>query len=93
MIYQVTYDVSDDRIRMAIASILEGYGRRVRHSVFECRIDSDTAQSLGSRLAEALVSPENGGVRIYRVCGACLSESSAVGADVTDLDGSPCIIL
>ena len=93
MIYVVSYDVSDDRAREAIAGILEGYGRRVQRSVFECRIDSETAHLLGERLAQALVSPDNGGARLYRVCGTCLAESSAIGADATSLDGSPCIIV
>jgi CRISPR-associated protein Cas2 len=93
MIYVIAYDVSDDRIRSTVASILEGHGRRVQASVFECRIDADTAQQLAVRLADTLGTPDNGGVRLYRVCATCLSNSSAVGADASNVDNAPCIIV
>lgn len=36
MLILITYDISDDKRRNKIASILEGYGNRVNFSVFEC---------------------------------------------------------
>jgi len=36
MLVLVTYDISDNKRRTKLATFLEGYGRRVQKSVFEC---------------------------------------------------------
>ena len=37
--YLVCYDITSDRVRNKIVKTLEGYGRRVQYSVFECDLD------------------------------------------------------
>jgi CRISPR-associated protein Cas2 len=38
MLVLVVYDIADDRRRLKLANFLEGHGRRVQESVFECFI-------------------------------------------------------
>ena len=46
MLVLVVYDIADDRRRGKLSDFLEGYGRRVQESVFECFIG--LAQMQGS---------------------------------------------
>ena len=50
MLVLVTYDVTDDRRRRRVAKLLEGYGRRVQRSVFECNLTKAQFQKLRQRL-------------------------------------------
>jgi len=75
----VVYDIKDDRARSRIATILEGYGRRVQESVFECQLEIRELEELTARLKGELQRPENGGIRIYRVCSDCMHASFGVG--------------
>lgn len=36
LLYLITYDISCNKRRQKISDLLEGYGSRVQHSVFEC---------------------------------------------------------
>jgi CRISPR-associated protein Cas2 len=44
--YLAVYDVTQDRERNAVAKALEGYGRRIQFSVFECRLTKAARQKL-----------------------------------------------
>ena len=39
--YVISYDISENKIRNKVAKILEGYGKRIQYSVFECDIDEN----------------------------------------------------
>lgn len=75
----VVYDIEDNRVRARVAGVLEGYGRRVQESVFECRLESGEMERLLERLKAELKRPDNGQIRIYRVCESCVRASSAMG--------------
>jgi CRISPR-associated protein Cas2 len=45
MLVLVTYDISDNKRRTKLATFLEGYGRRVQKSVFECWLTDKTRPS------------------------------------------------
>ena len=64
MFYLVTYDVADDRRRRKVATLLEGYGRRVQWSVFECVLDPVQFDELRRRLQPRIRLPEDS-VRFY----------------------------
>jgi CRISPR-associated protein Cas2 len=87
MRYVIAYDVSDDKIRLAIAEVLEGFGTRVQKSVFECELVGDGLEVLTGMLRLALESPKNGQVRFYSLCSDCfdvafgIGEVEAVGAE------------
>jgi CRISPR-associated protein Cas2 len=57
MLVLVVYDISDDRRRLKLSTFLEGYGRRVQESVFECFIDLNEMKKLYCRIQKK-VKPE-----------------------------------
>ena len=63
--YLAAYDITDDRERDRVATLLEGYGFRVQFSVFQLRL---TRSGLG-RLERGLAALElkSGLVGIYRL--------------------------
>lgn len=79
MTHIVVYDIEDDRIRGRIATVLGGYGRRVQESVFECQAESLELEELTLRLKRESQRPENGEIRLYRVCGDCIGASLWIG--------------
>lgn len=72
MRYAIAYDVADDRRRQQVAKFLEGWGRRVQRSVFECELSSEELDRVFARLKEILVSDEDI-CHLYRLCGERLS--------------------
>lgn len=90
--YLVVYDIEDDRVRSRIATILEGYGRRVQESVFECRLELSELEELTVRLKRELQRPENGEIRIYRICRNCVDSSFGIG-DIKTFDTDACYII
>ncbi len=92
MLYLIVYDIEDNRVRQRVASLLEGYGRRVQESVFECRLEKDALAELTERLGRELREEANGQIRLYRVCGSCLEASFGLG-DVKSVDTGACYIV
>jgi CRISPR-associated protein Cas2 len=92
VLHLVVYDIEDDRVRSRIATILEGYGRRVQESVFECRLELREVEELTARLKRELQRPETGEIRIYRVCSDCMDASLAIG-QIKSFDTDACYII
>jgi CRISPR-associated protein Cas2 len=46
MLVLVVYDIPDDKRRLKLSKFLEGYGRRVQKSVFECFISMEEMKKL-----------------------------------------------
>jgi CRISPR-associated protein Cas2 len=66
MLYIITYDIPDDRCRTKVAKILEGYGKRVQYSVFECDISDKLLKELKSKLRKK-VDMEKDSIRFYSI--------------------------
>lgn len=66
MLVLVVYDSPDDRRRTKLATFLEGYGRRVQKSVFECYLTLVEMAALHQQL-ERRVVPDEDDVRLYWV--------------------------
>lgn len=81
MLVVVTYDIPDDRRRTKLATFLEGHGRRVQYSVFECFMSLDEMRQLFQRI-EKRVMPAEDQVRLYWI-----SEEAA--SRVLTIGGSP----
>ncbi|NJL02200.1 MAG: CRISPR-associated endonuclease Cas2 [Spirulinaceae cyanobacterium SM2_1_0] len=64
MLVLVIYDIPDDRRRTKLATFLEGYGRRVQYSAFECFLSLDEMRQLYAALAKR-VNLEEDNVRLY----------------------------
>jgi CRISPR-associated protein Cas2 len=88
----VVYDIEDDRVRGRVATLLEGFGRRVQESVFECRLREGELEALVSRLQVELKRPDTGQIRVYRVCGSCMQASFGIGG-IKAVDTDSCYIV
>jgi CRISPR-associated protein Cas2 len=64
LLYIIVYDIPCDKRRQKIADLLEGYGRRVQYSVFECVLPQAKYQELQQRL-KPRVNLEEDNVRFY----------------------------
>ncbi len=78
MFYVISYDIPDDKRRLKIANLLEGYAARVQKSVFEARLEPNQYADLRKRLSRLLNAKEDN-VRFYRLCGACCATIETVG--------------
>jgi CRISPR-associated protein Cas2 len=63
----VSYDIGDDRRRLAVAAELKNFGVRVQRSVFECHLDPEQVAQLRSRLA-TLIDLATDQIRYYHLC-------------------------
>lgn len=78
MLYAVTYDIPDDRRRLRVSNLLEGYGYRVQRSVFECLLDEDPLKELTGRLKKE-IDEQADRIRIYPLCKACTGKVLLMG--------------
>lgn len=97
--YLISYDIPDDKRRLKIAHLLEGYGERVQYSVFEVWVTAKELEKLRQQLArwvkvsaprektppvdEAAAPQRGGSVRIYGLCSGCQGRREVLG------DGQP----
>jgi CRISPR-associated protein Cas2 len=77
--YVVSYDIVDDRRRLALAEELKNFDVRVQRSLFECHLDAEQFTTLWGRLA-VLVDPATDRIRCYRVCGSDLVRIQVIGS-------------
>lgn len=74
----VCYDIVSDQRRNKVSKILEGYGKRMQKSVFECEIDSEKCDKLEKLLKRAIDSNEDD-VRFYPLNQADLGRVRLLG--------------
>lgn len=60
----ISYDITDDKRRRRVCTILEGCGRRAQYSVFECDLDSEKVDRLEARLKRE-INPQEDDIRFY----------------------------
>ncbi len=84
LFYVVAYDIPDDKRRKKVSDLLEGYGKRVQYSVFECLLIQTKYNELRSRLKKQ-VKLEEDSVRFYPLSRHTLGqvETWGVGPAVT----------
>ena len=63
--YVVVYDISENRERTKIDKLLQGFGRRVQKSVFECVMRKRDLKELEGKLNQLKI--KSGYVKIYRL--------------------------
>nr|WP_299041656.1 CRISPR-associated endonuclease Cas2 [uncultured Thermosynechococcus sp.] len=54
ILYVICYDRSSNKRRKKISDLLEGYGRRVQYSVFECVLSPQKYAELKIKLKKAI---------------------------------------
>jgi CRISPR-associated protein Cas2 len=79
MLTVVVYDIPDDKRRRKLAKFLEGYGRRVQFSVFECFLTLDEMRLL-HRLVQERVKAEEDNVRFYWISSDALTRVLTIGS-------------
>jgi len=74
----VSYDIANNRRRQKVVKIMEGYGRRVQYSVFECRLTAQNFRRLREKL-RAVIDPKEDSILFYPLCGGCLQQRDGLG--------------
>ncbi|MEG4799839.1 CRISPR-associated endonuclease Cas2 [Microcoleus sp. ARI1-B5] len=80
MYFVVSYDVSDDKRRTKIHSILKSYGQWVQYSIFECELTPTQYAKLRSRL-NRLLKCDRDNIRFYPLCACCQGKVERIGGD------------
>lgn len=81
----VCYDVRDDRRLRRVARVMEGYGRRVQKSVFECWLGESEIGKLQKEISDE-IDPARDSVRYYSACADCIAVSSgSAGTEIEPL--------
>jgi len=83
MLVVVVYDIPDDKRRLKLSNFLEGYGRRVQYSVFECFLTLDEMRKLYQKV-ERRVKPEEDSVRFYWISKPAVSQVLTIGSPPPD---------
>ncbi len=93
--YVISYDIERDKTRNKIAKTLEGYGKRVQYSVFECNISQDRYNILYAKLARLMENEAVGNIRFYNICHNCEVKIATIGVrdDLLSMDDQGFIIL
>lgn len=79
MLVLVVYDIADDRRRLKLSNFLEGQGRRVQESVFECFIDLEKMSQLCALVKRRIKLPEDN-VRFYWIPADALPRTLTLGS-------------
>ena len=85
MLIIVCYDVTDDRRRLRLYRLLEGYGRPIQRSVFECDLGWPDYRRLRHRV-ERLVDLDEDRVRFYLLCKGCTDRREVLGGPPVERD-------
>ncbi len=88
LFYVVAYDIPNDKRRKKVSDLLEGYGKRVQYSVFECVLTQAKYDELRSKLRKRVKLSEDS-VRFYPLSRQMLSQVETWGGQpVTTPPGS-----
>lgn len=91
MIWVVAYDIPDDKRRRKVQKILEGFGRSVQYSVFECDLNPDKLARLERRLRLVIADGEDN-IRLYPLNKADLKRVRLLGCATLELPNKHRII-
>ena len=81
MLVVVVYDIPDNKRRTKLANFLEGYGRRVQYSVFECFLNLPQMQELYEKVQKR-VNPQEDNVRFYWLSKDANSKTLTIGSEL-----------
>ncbi|MGA7933664.1 MAG: CRISPR-associated endonuclease Cas2 [Kovacikia sp.] len=79
MLVLVVYDISDNKRRLKLSNFLEGQGRRVQDSVFECFLDLEAMKKLYQQVQRRVKADEDN-VRFYWIPADSLPRTLAIGS-------------
>lgn len=76
----ITYDISDDKRRTKIHTVLKSYGQWMQFSVFECNLTPTEYTKLRNRLNK-LIKAEQDSIRFYFLCECCRGKVERIGGE------------
>jgi CRISPR-associated protein Cas2 len=79
MLVLIVYDIPDDRRRLKLSNFLEGYGRRVQYSVFECFLSLNEMRQLYQRVKRRVKASEDN-IRFYWISEEAVSRVLTIGS-------------
>ena len=77
----VSYDISDDKRRRKVATLMEGYGYRVQYSVFECDLSRKQLGELKRALRPYVKAREMDNIRFYPLPADAVAMIQVMGND------------
>jgi CRISPR-associated protein Cas2 len=80
MLVLIVYDIADDKRRQKLATFLEGYGRRVQESVFECFLSLQEMKALHLQVTRR-VKPAADNVRFYWIPVDAVPRTLTIGSE------------
>ncbi|MBE9233284.1 CRISPR-associated endonuclease Cas2 [Cuspidothrix issatschenkoi LEGE 03284] len=88
LFYIIVYDIPCDKRRQKISELLEGYGKRVQYSVFECLLNQSQYTELKKRLHKQINSSEDS-IRFYPLSKHTFNQIETWGEPpITEIPGS-----
>jgi CRISPR-associated protein Cas2 len=89
LFYIVVYDIPSDKRRLKVANLLEGYGKRVQYSVFECILTQVKYDELRQRLKKKVKLTEDN-IRFYPLSRHTLGQVDiwGIGLPLTEFPSS-----
>jgi CRISPR-associated protein Cas2 len=75
----VVYDIADNHRRLNLSNFLEGQGRRVQESVFECFVTLEQLPGLFNKAKKLLVESEDS-LRFYWIPCDAVPRTMAIGS-------------
>lgn len=93
--YLISYDITSNKVRNKLAKTLEGYGRRVQYSVFECSISRERFNELYRKMVKLVEKDPDGNVRCYQLCGNCEQKLIMIGtaAPSSTISGEDVVVI
>ncbi|ERT08746.1 CRISPR-associated endoribonuclease Cas2 [Lyngbya aestuarii BL J] len=81
MFVVISYDISEDKRRTKIHSILKSYGQWIQYSVFECDLTKTQYAKLRRRLSKQ-INAEKDSIRFYFLCECCHGKVERIGGEM-----------
>lgn len=88
----VAYDVTDDRRRVRLHHLLEGYGDPVQYSVFECRLGPKEMEKM-KKAVRRVIRRSLDQVRYYYLCAACVRRIEVEGLGEVEAKDEEAIVV
>ncbi|WP_135855252.1 CRISPR-associated endonuclease Cas2 [Halorussus salinus] len=80
----IAYDISSDANRRRVYRTLQRYGAWQQYSVFEVDVSKAERVELEDELEGHLEPSDGDRIRIYRLCSACIDETTDLGSEPPD---------
>lgn len=77
----ICYDIVDNRRRAHIAKYLEGWGRRIQKSIFECELNPAELRKVMERIDREL-DPDEDRCLAIRQCEGCSRDALSIGKSI-----------